>query len=376
MFDAEDAVELRALQARAYGRSGALSDAEVTRLRELEAARTSERESRTTEKPRPQMPEQVVAPVPEPSVATADTVPATAASAAARFAGADTAAPSGHGAGADADSRGAPAATTLRRHWRLALAIIVAFAVIGVAVGWLLFSDRGAAPIPLSAEQQGWQSTIVASGDFDSGSLRAMAEEEGVVISFATKNDGADVCLVLASADATAPACTTREQATIQGVNATLTKAVDASQSYDIQAQMFLTPDGRPAVIARSYITSPQSTSMFASQAEAEAAAALAEKTGLDSRSIMVAGYDDEVPIWTGIDMSTQRYCLVYDGSMPDPPMVCDDSLMLADADRTLVLDVAGTDDGDITRYEYRFSYGQQYLTVTKGLGADDAAGE
>ncbi|KQQ68498.1 hypothetical protein [Microbacterium sp. Leaf320] len=371
MLDAQDAVELRALQARAYGRAGALSDAEAARLGELEAARTSESESQAAKDPRSEHVD--IAPSADPSVAS---VPATAASAAARFAGADTAAPSGQGTGSDADSQGESLATALRRHWRLALVITVGVAVIGVAAGWLLFSDRGAAPVQLTAEQQEWQRTIVASGDFDSGSLRAMAEEEGVVISFATKNGGADVCLVLASADATAPACTTREQATIQGVNATLTKAVDASQSYDIQAQMFLTPDGRPAVIARSYITSPQSTSMFASQAEAEAAAALAEKTGLDSRSIMVAGYDDDVPIWTGIDMSTQRYCLVYDGSMPDPPMVCDDSLMLADADRTLVLEVTGVEDGEITRYEYRFSYGQQYLTVTKGSGADDAAGE
>ncbi|MGJ0390733.1 hypothetical protein [Microbacterium sp. CGR1] len=354
MLDAEDAVELRALQARAYGRAGALSEAEVTRLRELEAARTSETG--------PQAP--------------AHAVTATASPAAARIVEVDTAVQSGQDARPIVDTQGESLAGTLRRHWRLALAITVGFAVIGIALGWLLFADRGAAAVQLTAEQQQWQSAIVASGDFDSGSLRAMAEEEGVVISFATKNDGADVCLVLASADATAPACATREQATIQGVNATLTKAVDASQSYDIQAQMFLTPDGRPAVIARSYITSPQSTSMFASQAEAEAAATLAEKTGLDSRSITVVGYDDDVPIWTGVDMSTQRYCLVYDGSMPDPPMVCDDSLMLADADRTLALDVAGTDDGDITRYEYRFGYGQQYLTVTKGPGADDAAGE
>ncbi len=31
---------------------------------------------------------------------------------------------------------------------------------------------------------------------------------------------------------------------------------------------------------------------------------------------------------------------------------------------------------GVATRYEYRFGYGQQYLTVTKGEADDDAAGE
>ena len=56
--------------------------------------------------------------------------------------------------------------------------------------------------------------------------------------------------------------------------------------------------------------------------------------------------------------------------------MVCDDSLMMAEAERTLVLDVTGVGDGETTRYEFRYGYGQQYLTVTKGLTGDDAAGD
>jgi hypothetical protein len=357
MLDAEDSVELRSLQMRAYGRDGALTDAEAARLRELEAGRRRIAEPPAARRAEPRVPQPARVEPAAPDVA----------------------------AGVDGISRPPEVPTTgvtsgdsglaaLRQHWRAAVAIIAAFAVVGFVLGWLIFADRGSAPMQLTAQQAEWQSAIVASGDFDSGSVRAMTQEEGVVIWFATKGDGADVCLVLGHEDATAPACTTREQATIQGVNATLAKPVSAAQTYDIQAQMFLTQDGEPAVITRSYITSSQSTSMFASEAEAEAATTLAEQTGLDRRTILVVGYDEEVPIWTGIDTSTQRYCLVYDGSMPDPPMACDDSLMLADADRTLVLDVA--DDGETTRYEYQFGYGQQYLTVTKGWEGDDAAGE
>lgn len=361
MLDAEDSVELRALQARAYGRAGALSDAEAARLRELEAARAVEST--------PPGPPESTPGAPDSAPDASDSSP-----------GASESSP------APAPSRPEPAAlaapprdsalAALRQHWRAALVVTVIFVVAGLAAGWLLFADRGPAPMPLTDEQQEWQSAIIASGDFDAGSVRAMREEEGVVIWFATKKEGEDVCLVLGSADATAPACTTREQAGIQGVNAALTKPVADSQSYDIEAQMFLTPDGEPAIIARSFITSPQSTSTFASPAEADAAAALAEQTGLDLRTILVAGYDDDVPIWTGIDMSSQRYCLVYDGSMPDPPMVCDDSLMLSEADSTLALDVVGVDDGETTRYAYRFGYGQQYLTVTRGWEGDDAAAE
>ncbi len=360
MLDADESVELRALQARAYGRAGALNEVEAARLRELEAGKL-----RRTEPPAPREPEPA-APAP-PHIEPAHIEPA----ASTVVEGAGTAVSEDRTTGAP---HGDSALAALRRHWRLAVAITAAFIVVGLVLGWLIFADRGPAPMQLSAQQGEWQSAIVASGDFDPGSVRAVAQEEGVVIWFATKNESADVCLVLGHEDATAPACTTREQATIQGVDATLAKPVSEAQTYDIQAQMYLTQDGEPAVITRSYITSSQSTSMFASEAEAEAATTLAAQTGLDRRTILVVGYDDEVPIWTGIDTSTQRYCLVYDGSMPDPPMVCDDSLMLADADRTLVLDVA--DDGETTRYEYQFGYGQQYLTVTRGWESDDAAGE
>ncbi|QDE34088.1 hypothetical protein FIV50_04335 [Microbacterium foliorum] len=353
MLDAEESVELQALQARAYGRAGALSEAEAARLRELEAGRT-----RRAEPPAPT--------AAEPRSAHTDP----AASSVVEGDGASVS----EEAIATGTTRVDSALAALRQHWRLAVAIAAAFAVVGVVLGWLIFADRGPAPMQLTAQQEEWQSAIVASGGFDPGSVRAMTQEEGVVIWFATKNESADVCLVLGHEDVTAPACTTREQARILGVNATLTKPVEQNQNYDVQAQMFLTQDGEPAVITRSYITSPQSSSMFASPEEAEAATTLAEQTGLDRRTIQVVGYDDQVPIWTGIDASTQRYCLVYDGSMPDPPMACDDGQMLADADRTLALDVV--DDGETTRYEYQFGYGQQYLTVTRGWESDDAAGE
>lgn len=353
MLDADESVELRALQARAYGRAGALSEADAARLHELEAGRT-----RRAEPPAPT--------AAEPRSAHMDP----AASSVVEGDGASVS----EEAIATGTTRVDSVLAALRQHWRLAVAIAAAFAVVGVVLGWLIFADRGPAPMQLTAQQEEWQSAIVASGGFDPGSVRAMTQEEDVVIWFATKNESADVCLVLGYEDVTAPACTTREQAMVLGVNATLTKPVGQNQNYDVQAQMFLTEDGEPAVITRSFISSPQSASMFASADEAEAATMLAEQTELDRRTIQVVGYDDQVPIWTGVDSSTQRYCLVYDGSMPDPPMACDDSLMLADADRTLVLDIA--DDGETTRYEYQFGYGQQYLTVTRGWESDDAARE
>lgn len=360
MLDAEDTVELRALQERAYGRSGALSPAEAARLRELEDARTGGQDATGT-------------PVGPPVAATATDDPLVRPAEPVAAADDVSAVPGDR-------TRDSPhresAFASLRRHWRPVLTILVTFMVLGLGIGWLLFSDRGPAAMELTAEQQEWHDAIVASGGFDVGSVRPLREEEGVVIWFATRNDGADVCLVLGDADTTAPACTTREQALIQGVSGTVVKVVDGSQNYDIDAQLYITEDGEPAVIARSYITAPQSTSMFASQEEAEAASDLAAETGLDRRTILVVGYDGEAPIWTGVDKENQRVCLVYDGSMPDPPMVCDDSLLMAESERRLVLDVTHAGDGGMTRYEYRFGSVQGYLTVTKDPGGDDAAGE
>ena len=305
MLDVEDSVELRALQARAYGRSGALSDAEAERLRELEAARVSE------------------------DGLAATTAPDTAESASQPGESAPHREPA-HRRPTDAVAteprpHDVSARTVLRRRWPVVLGVSVVLFVVGVLLGWLLFADRGPRPLQLTTTQQDWQAALIASGDFDPGSVRALREEDGVVIWFATKEGGAN--------------------------------------------------QGEPAVIARSYITSPQTIATFASQEEVEAAEALAEATGLDGRSIAVVGYDGGVPIWTGIDMATQRFCLVFDGSMPDPPMVCDDSLMLSGAESTLALDVEDA-GGVATRYEYRFGYGQQYLTVTKGEAGDDAAGD
>lgn len=355
MLGADDSVELRALQERAYGREGALGADEVSRLRRLEALQRGSSSSRAE---------------PEPDAAR---TPAT------------TVAPSAVSVDPARESAPAPASVSqvtvsdrsapppLRSHWRSVLLLVAVCTVLGVGAGWLLFADRGASPMPLTSTQQEWQTEIVASGRYDPGSVRALREERGVVVWSATKDDGAQVCVVLGDGESTAPACTIREQALAQGISASLVKVVD-SQTFDVDAYMYLTDDGAPAIITSSYLSMPQSSAQFATPEEAAVAVSLADDVGLDRRSIMVAGYDGETPIWVGVDKATQRYCLVVDGSMPSPPMVCDDSLMLTDSDSSLGLDV---DQGDgITHYEYRFGYGQGYLTVTRGWEGEDAAGE
>lgn len=356
MLGAEEAVELRALQERAYGREGALGVDEVSRLRRLEALRRAPSSSHTeSERPAAQGAAAPDAPSSVSVDPARESVPTPAPDS--QVDGAEGAAPSPR-----------------RPHWQSVLLLVVVCTMLGVGAGWLLFADRGASSMSLTSAQQEWQNAIVASGRYDPGSVRALRQEQDVVVWYATTGDGAQVCVVLGDGESTAPACTTREQALAQGVSASLVTVVDGSQTFDVDAYMYLTDDGAPAIVTSSYISMPQSAAQFATPEEAAVAVSLAEDVGLDRRSIMVAGYDGETPIWVGVDKATQRYCLVVDGSMPSPPMVCDDSLMLTDSDGSLGLVV---DDGDgITRYEYRFGYGQGYLTVTRGGEGDDAAGE
>ncbi|KAA0959804.1 hypothetical protein FQ142_13105 [Microbacterium sp. ANT_H45B] len=355
MLGAEEAVELRALQERAYGREGALGADEVARLRRLEALRRAPSPSHTESE---QPAAQGAAAPDAPSSVFVDP--------------AGESAPAPAPDSQDTGAEGSAPSPRRTHHGRSALLLAAVCIVLGVGAGWLLFADRGASSMSLTSTQQEWQNAIVASGRYDPGSVRALRQEQDVVVWYATKGDGAQVCVVLGDAESTAPACTTREQALAQGVSASLVTVVDDSQTLDVDAYMYLTDEGAPAIVTSSYISMPQSSAQFANPEEAAVAVSLAEDVGLDRRSIMVVGYDGETPIWVGVDKATQRYCLVVDGSSPSPPMVCDDSLMLADADRSLGLVV---DDGDgSTRYEYRFGYGQGYLTVTRDGEGDDAA--
>lgn len=344
--------ELRVLQAKAYGRGGTLTDAEAQRLRALEAAGSVPDESAHERRP-----------APERSAASDAGVPRSD----------PTPAPEPEPVPAPRESP-APERSLWRRYGLTAAIMFVVCVALGVLVGWFVFGDRGPAPAQLSADQQQWQSELVASGVYDQGSLRAVRTERDVVVWFATRSDGSLVCLVLGDGATSAPACAAREQALAGGIHSSLVVASgDDEVPYEVGAQMYLTDAGDPAVVTYSYITASQSSNLYASTAEAEAAAALAA-AGFDGRSVAVVGYDDDVPLWVAVEKATQRTCLVYDGSEPEPEMACQDPLGSAELPEPLVLDHRA-EDGTTTRYEYTFGYAQQYLTISRGAGVDDARG-
>ena len=364
MLHADEIEELRALQARAYGRGGGLTDVDADRLRHLEDTRApvAQPEAEAASE-RDVGPEPLIDAVPLRTTPPDDLRTEPDGTAPPR----DAVAPA-----SDRPTRPDTVRSVLRRRWPVVAASVAALVCLGVLIGWLVFADRGPEPIALTAEQQQWQSELVATGVYDPGSLRALREEEGVVIWFATQKGGENVCLVLADGQSSAPVCSTEEQVRAQGLYASITSPGEGELQNVVDAQMYLAVDGDPAVISYNYITSSQSSGVqFASPVEAEIAVRLGD-SGFDERSLTVGGYDGEVPVWFATEKNTQRACLIYDGSQPDPLQACVDGLWSAPEGLALVLDRVA-DDGSTTRYEYHLGMGRQYLTISKG--ADDASG-
>jgi hypothetical protein len=137
--EATDAEELRALQRRAYGRDGSLTEGEWRRLSELEETR---RAASRTFVPAPAEPEPTLDEA-DPSVTETVRVSTPAADAAGRDAqGVET---------ATADAAPSPGRAARRGEAALAAAGAVALAL-GIGAGWALFSPRPAS-IPLTDEQ-------------------------------------------------------------------------------------------------------------------------------------------------------------------------------------------------------------------------------
>ncbi|WP_144876968.1 hypothetical protein [Microbacterium sp. 1.5R] len=369
MLHADEIEELRALQARAYGRGGGLSASEARRLGELEGGRgaagagaESRRDGFSGDaSDRAELGESDGAGTPR-SVTPAD-------GRAVRGEGSDSPSPV-----AAAMTVGAASAEPLLavRSRRLLAALVCALVLmgLGVLIGWIASADRGPDALDLTAEQQQWQSELLATGDYDPGSLRALREEEGVVIWFATREDGDDVCLVLADGERSIPSCTTAELVRAQGLYGSLATGEEGDLRNMVDAQMYLDDEGDPAIITYSYVTSSSSAGMrFASEAEAEAAKKLGEAEW-DERTIVVAGYDGDTPLWFATEKSTQRVCLIYDGSQPDPLSVCEDRP--GASPEVLRLALTRAEDGTTTTYDYAVSFTQQYLTITRNAGDAD----
>ncbi|WP_017203657.1 hypothetical protein [Microbacterium algeriense] len=373
MLSPDDLEELRSLQERAYGRDAGLTAAEAERLRELEERRFS-RPPETTDAADATL----RGPVGSERITAAETGEA----------GAGHAAPL---AEEHADSRGQPIApdpglpdtasrssarALLRRHWRPAALIAAASLLAGVGIGWAASAVSAPAPVALTAEQQEWQNDLLASGDYDSGSVRAVAVEEGTVVWTATKDERSRTCLILSTGDVTQPSCDRTETVATTGIYGSITVDADDDRQRQVAVQMLLTAAGEPAVAVSAYdYETGISGITYANDEEALIAERLVDD-GFDANSLWVVGYDDDVPVWSGIQTETQNPCLIYGGSAPDDPVTCADPETMQEESSSLVLNVVDAETGGVTHLEMRSNRGPTYLVITREEGVVGAGGD
>lgn len=341
MLDADDAVELRALQARAYGRTGGLSPDDERRLAELTARRA---DASVSDAPAAES---------DPGGAAED---AGAAAESARRR--DDAAEPRHTERTDAVRH-------RRRWWIIAVALVVVFGL-GAAAGWFL-SRPAEQPVELSAGQAEWQQELIDGGEYDPGSIRAVAVEDDVAIWVATQSRGLQTCLVLGDAEERVPSCTSTDFVRSSGFEAVRTVDGGGELLRQVSARLFLTAAGEPAVVAGSYLYGP--VDEFGSPYRNDEETATAEKLvamGLDRTTLRVVGYDDETPIWVGMWTTTGQTCMVYDGSEDTPYIGCDEAGTEGLGGRGLAIGNVDEETGEETTITFTYGDGPSYLQITR----------
>lgn len=384
MSAADEVRELRALQARAYGREGGLSGAEAERLQDLEARRRAQAGSAAPAGPSTVLQRDPVS-VREDGADGGSVGPVGSVSPIGPV-GPDDVFPAGRDpsdAATDAavavpDSAETGRTARRRRHAQPLIAAAVALLVgvgAGAGVGGFLAAGGADAALELTAEQRAWQDALIAEGDYDPGSIRAVGETADVVAWVATRNDAAQTCLILGDADTRTPSCDVTESVAERGLWATLTLEVSDDLRRDVSAQVLFTSHGEPAAALSLNEYDPgQSGPIYASERETRIAEGLAAD-GYDPQTIWVAGYDGDTPVWTAQFRETGDVCLIYDAGEGRPESVCADPEILTERAEGLVLE-RFDEEGVRTRIQMPVGPGASYLVITRDGGASDAAGQ
>jgi hypothetical protein len=363
MPDDDEVIELRDLQARAYGRGGGLTASEAARLDQL-MQRQAEQAAKDAGDGIP-APEPVAVEVTDPVGRSRPDTRRDAESADAAYPAA--AEPSHDGAD---HARPSSFPVLLRERWRPLLIGAAVVLGLGIGLGWAVFGRDGAEAVALTPAQQDWQREIIGEATYDQGSLRPVAVEAGVVLWFATKNDGDLTCLVLGDGAHTTSECDTSDAVRDNGLYGTLVVERGEGQT-EVTGQMILTAAGQPAVVTSSYEYDPGSmTTSYANEEEEDFASTLVAQ-GFDARTVWVVGYDGEIPVWSGVRTDDAMQCLIYGATEGVADIRCEDSA----TGEGLWVEHVDPATAQTTRVEWQFSpnYGN-YLVITREGALDHGA--
>jgi hypothetical protein len=374
MLDADEITELRALQARAYGRDGGLGDADAARLRELENKRrrtpggaphdgadadADASLAAESAEPQPEHPVELASPSaqedPEPAT-QADPEPATQ---------------------ADPEQATQADPTTLRpslrRHWRALALAAAGLLVIGLGTGWALFG-RGDDGIPLTSEEQQRSAELQSTADYDPGSVEAIGRDDDAIVWFGTKKNGEMECIVLDVAGDSATGC--QIAADLErgyGLSAAVvdSRRSDEGSGEQISATAARSHTGEMVALIQRWALGVDDWMQQFDAAEQERAQELLDR-GYEPYSLAVVGYAGGAPVWSAVRTEgfTTTQCLIVDAA---------EATSCAEANEGMIpgegVMVAGTsvDEGGATTMPWSVTLditpmGRSYLIVTGEL--------
>lgn len=302
MSDHADAARRRELQRRAFAAGGGLTAEEAGELRMLsapapartdgppavtQAAPTADAAQSAGEEP-PGSSEPVPAsePVSEP-VSASESVSAS---------GPETTPGSEPETTFETTPESAAAASPPRRR-ALAVVITVAALLLGIGVGWVS-SPRSVHTAPaMTAEQQKADAEIVASGDFDSDSVRFRGEKNGAALWSATRD--AQPCVILSVDGRRSSGCSSPSQSE-DGMGFALAQLhkQDGDRSTSFTGYLVQTLSGEWAPVVNSMQMVGADWEGQYTQEEL-ALIDILEQAGLHGSELQILGYDGDIPVWS-----------------------------------------------------------------------------
>ncbi|MGM1017373.1 MAG: hypothetical protein ACQEW8_07545 [Actinomycetota bacterium] len=360
--DAETA-ELRSLQARAYGRDGGLTAAEVARLAELEDRRRGAA-ARVDESPVPPL-----APA-GPVVHTVDvSTPANQVNEQPAADGADPAASEAHDTGTDTTGR------TRASGWLVRGAATLAILAVGIGIGWVLFGRGADSGLPLTAEQQDRRAELAAEGEYDPGSLRAVEDKDDLLVWLATEDQGEKLCVILDAQAESRSSCEPAERAREAGLSGDLTVIADGDDSRVWWVSVLFARDDTPAVLVNSS-DGNWAELEFQTEEEQRIADEIVD-LGYDAGSVSIVGYRGDDPLWTATNERDVCLIALVDGVEPATDCVAWDTFYNEGSLTIIVPELADRVLTGMNEITYRVTpEGSPYIEITdfpvEGL-SDDA---
>ncbi|MBT2485065.1 MULTISPECIES: hypothetical protein [unclassified Microbacterium] len=373
--------ELRALQTKAYGRGGGLTDAEARRLRELQAAAVAPPAVVESAASPPRSPAVVESDLPTASE-TSDADPSTSPGPGEsdRAAHLHTHDSTGSRGNTDSEDSVAPR-NPLRRRWMVVAAASALLLVIGVGVGWALFAQRSEG-IVLTAEQQQRRLELSEKAGYDESSVRAIGQDDDALVWFATKDGGESTCMVLDVADQSSDVCLESSEVTPMWLSTSVMlapeenaddaaddgvgpdAAAEVPEATSVSAYLVYATTGEPLAVIDRWTQADAMLQGFSGD-ERDRAHELFDE-GYEA-GLSIIGYFYGEPVWlanhaTGATFAT---CLVVDAA--DDTECGPEQEVLSQGLRVMVEEPAGTIPAS-WNIEVAYTRGQTpYLTITGG---------